>query len=475
MRAILAAACVVAAGLVVAADEPKKEKPKPAAGVGVGSVLGGLTGGSATGALVGPAVGTLRAEPADGKFVISKPVGTWVRDVPMKGGAVRVLLTVEDERLTLKVEMGGEQEGCIKYESGSFRFTADYSINKESCLYGVIDTFDTDQPLSGDAAKILKFSGQPFCVRFRADDKTLSLKDFKGLGVGTGGEPSDFMNGVLLVVCGAYTPVDPIKPLPALKARKQYSADPLVRQDQLLNQSDRVTSIAGRWWSEQGEQPKPDGGVPYPTPYYLKHTPVYFPPDPAFPLQRERDSMLDPTGEIKRGNSDRPMLPPVPRADEAAPVPPLQQDEVEVVDTQMLIPGTRPGPLSSRGGRIHPNLDLPLPVIPVPHALVRTAAYAGPIPGAVSALQPELKQRELLDLEFDSGPGATYRRYWVEEMPKFMTPERIHGGILRADPPKAEDLRATKSCSWASSSGGRGSLTFALLGQSPSSLKTPPK
>ncbi len=44
------------------------------------------------------------------------------------------------------------------------------------------------------------------------------------------------------------------------------------------------------------------GGVPYPTGYYLKHTPVYFPPDPAFPLQRERDSMLDPTGEIRRGN-----------------------------------------------------------------------------------------------------------------------------------------------------------------------------
>ena len=44
------------------------------------------------------------------------------------------------------------------------------------------------------------------------------------------------------------------------------------------------------------------GGVPYPTPYYLKHPPTYLPPDPAFPLQRERDSMLDPTGEIRRGN-----------------------------------------------------------------------------------------------------------------------------------------------------------------------------
>jgi hypothetical protein len=43
------------------------------------------------------------------------------------------------------------------------------------------------------------------------------------------------------------------------------------------------------------------GGVPYPTGQYLKHYPTYFPPDPPFPLQRERDSMLDPTGEIRRG------------------------------------------------------------------------------------------------------------------------------------------------------------------------------
>ena len=43
------------------------------------------------------------------------------------------------------------------------------------------------------------------------------------------------------------------------------------------------------------------GGVPYPTPHYLQHVPQYFPPDPPFPLQRERDSMLDPTGEIRQG------------------------------------------------------------------------------------------------------------------------------------------------------------------------------
>ena len=43
------------------------------------------------------------------------------------------------------------------------------------------------------------------------------------------------------------------------------------------------------------------GGMTLPSPHYLKHYPQYFAPDPPFPLQRERDSMLDPTGEIRRG------------------------------------------------------------------------------------------------------------------------------------------------------------------------------
>ncbi len=64
------------------------------------------------------------------------------------------------------------------------------------------------------------------------------------------------------------------------------------------------------------------GGVPYPTPHYLEHYPVYFPPDPAFPLQRERDSMIDPTGELRRGagGANAPAIGPAP-VNPAAPMP----------------------------------------------------------------------------------------------------------------------------------------------------------
>ena len=45
------------------------------------------------------------------------------------------------------------------------------------------------------------------------------------------------------------------------------------------------------------------GGMTLPSGQYLKHYPTYFAEDPPFPLQRERDSMLDPTGEIRQGNN----------------------------------------------------------------------------------------------------------------------------------------------------------------------------
>ncbi len=45
------------------------------------------------------------------------------------------------------------------------------------------------------------------------------------------------------------------------------------------------------------------GGMTLPSPHYLKHRPQYFPPDPAFPLQREVDSMQDPDGQFRRGGA----------------------------------------------------------------------------------------------------------------------------------------------------------------------------
>lgn len=49
------------------------------------------------------------------------------------------------------------------------------------------------------------------------------------------------------------------------------------------------------------------GGMTLPSPHYLKHYPQFLATDPAFPLQRERDSMLDPEGAIRRGTGQAPI------------------------------------------------------------------------------------------------------------------------------------------------------------------------
>lgn len=62
------------------------------------------------------------------------------------------------------------------------------------------------------------------------------------------------------------------------------------------------------------------GGMTLPSGYYLRHTPQYFSPDPAFPLPRELASMEDPAGAAARqgglgfGAGPAPVAP-------AAPVP----------------------------------------------------------------------------------------------------------------------------------------------------------
>lgn len=266
----------LAAGSTFAADKPKEKKDKPVTppatgGIasGIGTLVGQATGNPKTGAVVGgllgSSVGTLTGDEADSrsnKFVVCKPVGMWMRDVQLKGGAVRVHLLITDDRVTLKAELTDGKD------TATVRFDADYAINKESCLFGVLDAFSTDLPLNDGAGSVSDLSGQPFAIRFRADDTTLSLKEFKGFGIGLTDSTSDNTKKMLLAVCGQYKAFTPGQHLPELKVKD---------------------STGSRL-----------GGVPYPTPHYLKHYSTYMAPEPAFPLQRERDELLDPTGENTR-------------------------------------------------------------------------------------------------------------------------------------------------------------------------------
>jgi hypothetical protein len=303
--------CVLVAGVALAGDKPK-DKTLPST--------------STREMLKAEGRAEAQAE-QNARYVVTKPVGTWTREA--KGGAdvvCRLQLTITDDRLTLTAE----SKNADRPET--VRLDADYGINKESVLFGVIDTFEGTSPRASeeDFAVLTKLAGQPFSVRFRVEDGVLTLKEFKGMGVGLGEDRKD-AQGAVAMVCGRYTKSEPTHLSPQrihggiLKAEPQPNSDPLLRQDQLLNQSEDLRQIGEVWrrfWFNdqpshltpqriqggilKADPPKGDdvvrlGGVPYPTPHYLKHYPTYFAPDPPVSHQREQDAMLDPEGNIRRG------------------------------------------------------------------------------------------------------------------------------------------------------------------------------
>ena len=90
------------------------------------------------------------------------------------------------------------------------------------------------------------------------------------------------------------------------------------------------------------------GGMTLPSPHYLKHQPQYFPPDPAFPLQRELNAMQDPEG-LARGGVGGPL---------AAPAPGPQGQVTPPIPAQV----QPPAPL---GGAANPPATSP-PLTPAP-------------------------------------------------------------------------------------------------------------
>jgi hypothetical protein len=121
-------------------------------------------------------------------------------------------LKIDEDRLTVVSEQaGGNQRVTITAE-------ADYAINKESTLYGVITSVDVDGTIP--EKDLLTYEqagiGQPFAVRFRLDGDSLTLKDFRGFGIGVDSHNNDLAAQVAIFL-GRYAKADgkaPAKPAP---------------------------------------------------------------------------------------------------------------------------------------------------------------------------------------------------------------------------------------------------------------------
>ncbi len=127
------------------------------------------------------------------------PTLSVVRDVK----PYRISFKFEGNRLwaTFQGEIDGMQAEC--------RIAADYHLTKDSMLYGIITSAEfvsTAESLEDqmEADKLVKqLFDQPFALRYRLDEDTLTVKDFK---IGPITEPSDFVEVLMPFIVGCYRP-----------------------------------------------------------------------------------------------------------------------------------------------------------------------------------------------------------------------------------------------------------------------------
>jgi RNA polymerase sigma factor (sigma-70 family) len=122
------------------------------------------------------------------QFVVSRPIGTWSREVfvSLEDGTadqpVRITVKFEEDRLTVRTV------AMIDRQAVETILEADYSITKDSVVFGVVTGYDVRLPAGGRLPTGLNlgeadYTDQPFTFRFRVDGGTLTMKDLRMPGV----------------------------------------------------------------------------------------------------------------------------------------------------------------------------------------------------------------------------------------------------------------------------------------------------
>ena len=111
------------------------------------------------------------------QFVVFSPVGTWSREVVVPNGneesTVRVTMKFDEDHLTIRVAM------VVERQEMEIVLDADYSITKDSVVFGVVTGSDVSVPAGGRVpARATEseegFVDQPFSFRFRVDRGALN-------------------------------------------------------------------------------------------------------------------------------------------------------------------------------------------------------------------------------------------------------------------------------------------------------------
>lgn len=142
---------------------------------------------------------------------MGRQVGTWVREV----GDLRIVMKFTEDRLTLTANVPGPDGDEVVMTAD-----ADYSVNPEGLMFGVISGIDAD--IAEAATELQMLTGHTFSARCRIDGTTMTVKDLKAFGSGLkmNGEQDDF-TAAMQMACGRYTRDDTAKPTAPRKAKPQ--------------------------------------------------------------------------------------------------------------------------------------------------------------------------------------------------------------------------------------------------------------
>jgi hypothetical protein len=115
----------------------------------------------------------VKAEPGD--LVVRRPQGSYTREVPRVG---KVTLTFADGRLTGVADIRLDEVAFV------MTFDADYAMNAESVVFGVISSADVqggfDDETVADVARAARAASDlPFAFRGRVEDDSVTVKDVR--------------------------------------------------------------------------------------------------------------------------------------------------------------------------------------------------------------------------------------------------------------------------------------------------------
>jgi RNA polymerase sigma factor (sigma-70 family) len=138
-----------------------------------------------------------KGDDAAARWAPPRPVGQWER----RFGPCDITLRIDEDRLHGVIVVAADK-GAVE----TVAIDADYSVNKEGTMYGVVTGVDyPDMRFEGNevqkAAEAMTLAvDQPFAVRYRVDDNVLTIRDVKFM---TGAKDADGLKE-LAVLLGRY-------------------------------------------------------------------------------------------------------------------------------------------------------------------------------------------------------------------------------------------------------------------------------